>query len=171
MLSPGHLSPSVITPKKFEGFGIRNRESFTWIFKVLYDQKGVIWKLYETLTCAIVLDKGRFLAIVSIPLLDNMNTFEIFNIFNTPVPVKDSVVPTDKCPSMVIWFRLETSSIAANLVQMKYVLFTATEQEHCTCPLWHYCDVRSPVYSMMSSKSCTVAEKDTENVKNIVRLK
>ena len=34
MLSLGHLSPLVITPKKFEGFTIRNRESLTTVFKV-----------------------------------------------------------------------------------------------------------------------------------------
>ena len=51
---------------------------------------------------------------------------------------------------------------------MKYVPLTATEQEHCTSPLWHYWDDRCPVYSMTSSKLCTVAlfMKDTENVKN-----
>ena len=51
---------------------------------------------------------------------------------------------------------------------MKYVPFTATGQEHGTSTLWHYCDVRSPVYSMTSSTFCTLAlfMKDTENVKN-----
>ena len=48
-----------------------------------------------------------------------------------PVPVKDPVVQTDKLPIMVVWYRLETSSIAVNLAKMKYVLLTATEQEHC----------------------------------------
>ena len=98
-----------------------------------------IWKLCETLTCTTVLDKSRFLVIVSIPLLDNVNTFEILNIFNMPVPVASR----NKLPSMVAWYRLETSSIAVNLAQMKYILLTATEQEHCTFPLWHYCDVRT----------------------------
>ena len=46
------------------------------------------------------LDKGRFLVIVSVPLLDNMNIFEILKIFNMPVPVKDPVVPTDCC---LVW--------------------------------------------------------------------
>ena len=83
------------------------------------------------------------MVIVSISLLDNMNIFEILNIFNMPVHFKDPVVPTDKLPSIVFWYRLGTSSIAVNHAQMKYVLLTATEQEHCTSPLWHYCDVRS----------------------------
>ena len=60
-----------------------------------------------------------------------------------PDPVKDSVVPTEKLLSMVAWYRLKTSSIAVNLAQMKYFLLTATEQEHCTSPLQHYCDVRN----------------------------
>ena len=108
------------------------------------------------------------MVIGSISLLDNMSTFEIFNIFNMAVPVKDPVVPKDKLPSIVAWYRLETSSITFNLAPIKYVFLTDTEQEHCTSPLWHYCDVRSPVYSMTSSKLCTVVlfMKDTENVKN-----
>ena len=90
-----------------------------------------------------------------------------------PVPIKDPAAPTDKLPSMVAWYRLETSLIAINLAQMKYVLLTPIEQEYCTSTLWHYCDVRSPVYSMTSRKLCTVAPfmKDTENVKNYCKTK
>ena len=44
------------------------------------------------------MDMGIFLLIVSIPLLDDMNTFVIFNIFNMSVPVTDPVVPIDKTP-------------------------------------------------------------------------
>ena len=89
-----------------------------------------------------------------------------------PVPVKDPLVPTDKLPSMVAWCRLETSSIAVNLAQMKYILLTATEQVHCVSPLCHHCDVRIPVYPMTSSKLCTVAlfMKDTENLKNYCKI-
>ena len=117
--------------------------------------------------------KGRFLVMVSIPLLDNMNTFKIFNIFNMPVPIKDPVVSTDKLPSMAAWYRLETSSTAVNLSQMKYVLLTTAEQEHCISPLQHYCDVRRPVYYMTYSMSCTFAllMKQAENVKNYCETK
>ena len=68
---------------------------------------------------------------------------------------------------MAAWYRLETSLLTGNLAQMKYVLLTASEQEHCTTPLQHYCDVRNLVYSMTSSKLCTFVlfMKATENVK------
>ena len=84
-----------------------------------------------------------------------------------PVPVKEPFILTGKLPNILAWYRLETSSIPVNLAKMKYVLLTATEQEHCTSPSWYYCDVRSPEYSMTSSTLCTVTlfMKDTENVK------
>ena len=34
-----------------------------------------------------------------------------------PLTVMDPVVTTDKLPSMVAWYRLQTSSIAVDLVQ------------------------------------------------------
>ena len=134
MLSLRHLSPSVITPRSLKGFLFKEENHLPEYLKLPYDPKREIWKSYQTLTCTTVLDKGRFLVIVSIPLLDNINTFEIFNIFNMPVHVKDPLVLTDKLPSIVAWYRLETSLIAVYLAQMKYVHLTATEQEHCTSP-------------------------------------
>ena len=67
---------------------------------------------------------------------------------------------------MVAWYRLEASSIPINIAEMKYVLLTDREQEHCTSPLRHYCDVRSPVYPMALSKLCVIALflKDKERI-------
>ena len=42
-----------------------------------------------------MLDEGRFLVIVSISLLDKINKFEIYDVFNMPVP-------HDKTPNMVL---------------------------------------------------------------------
>ena len=103
-----------------------------------------------TLTCYTVLDEGRFLVIVSIPLLGRINKFEIYDIFNMPVL-------HDKTPNMIASYRLEAVSIAINLAEMKYVLLNDREQEHCICPLRHYCDIRSSIYSIAPSKLCIIA--------------
>ena len=167
MLSPVHLSPSVIIPRHLKGLLLEMENHLPKYLKLPYDPNEEIWKLDQIFTFTTVLNKGRFLVTVLICLFVSMNTFENFNIFNMPVPVKGPVVPTDKLLSMVGLYRLEMSSIAVNLAKMKYVLLTATEQEHCTSPLWHYSYVRSPVYPMNYSKLYTVAlfMKDTENVK------
>ena len=62
----------------FKGFAIRNRDHVPQYLKLPYGPKGKILKLYQTLSCTIVLDKCIFLVIVSIPLLDNISTFDIF---------------------------------------------------------------------------------------------
>ena len=77
-------------------------------------------------------------------------------------------MPTD----MVAWYRLKTSSITVNLAQMKWVLLTATEEDHCTYSLQHYCDVRSAVYAMTCIKLHTVVlfMKDMEKEGIVIRL-
>ena len=62
-----------------------------------------------------MLDEGRFLVIVSIPLLDKINKFEVYDVFYMPVL-------HDKTLNMVASYRLEAVSIAVNLAEMKYVL-------------------------------------------------
>ena len=116
-------------------FAIRNRETFTRVFKVNH-----------------MTQKERFGSYIKLP-------------------VKDPVVPADILPYKVALYRLETSSIAVNLAQMKNVVLTATEHEHSTSPLWHNHDVRSPVYSMTSSKLYTVTlfMIYIENVKNFCK--
>ena len=121
MLSLEHLSPSVITQRSLKGLLLEIKNHLPEYLKLQYHPKGEIWKLYHTLPCTTALDKARFLVIVSIPLLDNMYTLEIFNIFNMPIPVEDPVVPTDKLPSMVPWYILDIYSTVVNLVQMEYV--------------------------------------------------
>ena len=89
MLSLEHLSQSVITPRSLKGLLLEINNYLPEYLKLLYDLKGENCKLYQTLTCTTVLYKVIFLVIFSTPLLDNMNSFEIFNIFHVPVPVKE----------------------------------------------------------------------------------
>ena len=71
-----------------------------------------------------------------------------------PVPVKDPVVPIYKLPSMVAWYRLETSSIAVNLEQMKYA-FDNYRTGTLYIPIGHYCVVRSQyIYVYKRYKEC-----------------
>ena len=124
MFSLGHLSPAVITPCSLKKLLIEIESHLPEFLKLPYDPKGKIWKFYQTFTCSTVLDEGRFLVIVSIPLLDQINKFEIYDVFNMPVL-------HDKPPNMVASCRLEAVSITVNLAEMKYALLNDREQEHC----------------------------------------
>ena len=63
-----------------------------------------------------MLDEGRILVIASISLLDEINKFEIYDIFNMPVP-------HDKTLNMVASYRLQAVSIAVHLAEMKVCPF------------------------------------------------
>ena len=45
--------------------------------KLPNDPGGELWKFYQSLTCATMLDHAQFLVIVSVPLLDAVNKFEV----------------------------------------------------------------------------------------------
>ena len=167
MLSLGHLSPSIITPRTLKGLLIEIESHLPPFLELPYDPKGEIWKLYQTLTCTTVLDRGKFLVIVLIPLLDKAKKFEIFDIFNMPVPMSNPHISEKQLPSMVARYHLEADSIAINLEEMKYALLSKVEKEHCSSPLHHYCDIKSPIYSIVASKLCIIAifMKDEEKIR------
>ena len=101
MLSLGHLSPSVITPRGLKKLLTEIKGHLPEFLILPYDPRAKIWKCYQTLTCATVINQGKFLIIVSIPLLDKNNKYEVYSVFNMPVLLKDSWVPKDQYPNMV----------------------------------------------------------------------
>ena len=125
------------------------------------------WLLSQSLTCATIFNHVQFLVIVSVSLLDAVNKFEVYNIYNLLLPIKDPNVAAKEMANMVAEFKLESKLLSINLEQMKCILFTSAELESCTSPLHHYCDIRSPVYPINLSKLCIVALflKNKDNVK------
>ena len=68
-----------------------------------------------------------------------------------------------------------SESLKACLLQSKHVLYKRIsskvllndrEQEHCISPLRHYCDIKSPIYSVAPIKLCIIAlfQKDKERM-------
>ena len=49
--------------------------------------------------------------------------FEIFDVFNMPVPMSNPQISEKQLPGMVARYHLEADSIAINLKEMKYVLY------------------------------------------------
>ena len=71
-----------------------------------------------------------------------------------PVSKKNPKVPDDNLPNRVVWYNVVDNPIAVNLYQMKYVPLNKREQDHCSSPLHHYCDVWSLVFSITLHKLC-----------------
>ena len=61
------------------------------------------------------IDHAQFLVIVLVPLLDAVNKFEVYNIYNLPLPIKDPNLALKEIPNMVAECKLESKSLATNL--------------------------------------------------------
>ena len=60
MLSLGHLSPSVITPRSLKGLLLEIENHLPEYLKLPYDPKGEIWGVNQTFTCTTVLVRVDF---------------------------------------------------------------------------------------------------------------
>ena len=84
---PSHII--IITPRSLKSLLKEIENHLPQFLQPPYDPSEEIWKIYQTLACTTVLDKGQCLVIISIPLLDMFNKFENFDIFSMPEPIKN----------------------------------------------------------------------------------
>ena len=157
MLSLGHVSPSKITPKNLKKLLLEMQTKLPYHLALPEDQTENLWKYYQSLSCTIILDEDKFLVIVSVPLLDRETTFEIYKVFNAPLPYYNQSIPTELQPDIVVQYRLETSALAINAEKTKYMLLNSDELNHCSTPLLSYCSVRSLVFPVNPSQRWIVS--------------
>ena len=86
MVSLGYLSPSVISAQSLKRLLLEMKFELPHHLTLPNDPDRELWKYYQSLTCTTILDRGMFLVVVSVPLLDRDNTFEIYNIINSQLP-------------------------------------------------------------------------------------
>ena len=77
-----------------------------------------------------MLDRGMFLVVVSVPLLDRDNKFEIYNVINSQLPFYDSNLTVSLELNFVAKYKLETSALAINPERTKYIILEADELVH-----------------------------------------
>ena len=75
MLSLNHLSSSTISP----------RNKLPSSTKLPADPVNNIWYFYNTISCNAYLDGHKILNVLSIPLLDDKESYEIYKIHNLPL--------------------------------------------------------------------------------------
>ncbi|CAC5415498.1 unnamed protein product [Mytilus coruscus] len=112
MLSLGHMSSSLITPGNLRVLltGIKRRLPAT--LKIPGDEIEDIWNFYKFLTCSTVLDENRIIIIITLPLLDIRDSYDIYKIHNLPVPTKVTDKKSD-WSNTVAQYELEAAVIAA----------------------------------------------------------
>ena len=149
MLSLGHLSPSVITAQSHKRLLLEMKSKLRHHLTLPNDPDRELWKYYQSLTCTTILDRGVFLVVVSVPLLDRDNKFEIYNVMNSQLPFNDSNLTVSLQLNFVANYKLETSALAINPERTKYIILEADELVHCNTPLLEYCNVKSSIFPLI----------------------
>ncbi|CAG2210600.1 unnamed protein product [Mytilus edulis] len=142
MLSLGHLSPSTINPTSFRFLLTEIQSQLPAYLKLPKDPIKDLWAYYQSLTCTTLIYERKIFVVISVPLLDYNNKFEVFKVFNLPIPMQSNKTNVN----MVAKFNLESDYIAVNAERSKYILFDQNEIIQCTHPLVPYCAVSSPTY-------------------------
>jgi len=153
MLALGHLSPSLISPKDLRGLLTEIESKLPRTFRLPANPNTNLWLLYRTLTCATVLHNDSIVVVLSIPLLDNERRFELYKVHNLAVPIMNETNIEDW--KLTAKYRLEASHLAINMRRTQYALLTENEVKDCVANQL-YCRIRSPVYSVTSSKLCII---------------
>ena len=166
MLSLGHLSPLVITPKNLKHLLIDMSSKLSHHLTLPDDPDEGLWKYYQSLTCTTILDKGMFLVVVNLPLIDRDHKFEIYQIINSPLPYHDPKLDTEQQPKFSVRYKLESMALAINPEKTNYMILDQVELAHCSTPLLDYCNVKSSLFPVNLNKLCIVAlfMKNKENV-------
>ncbi|CAC5360921.1 unnamed protein product [Mytilus coruscus] len=156
MLSLGHMSPILITPGTLRVLLTDIKRRLPAKLKIPGDEIKDIWNFYKFLACSTVLDENRIIIIITLPLLDIRDSYDIYKIHNLPVPTKVTDKKSDSS-NMVAQYELEAAVIAANQEKTKYMLLSTQEIDKCSNPLVNYCEIKSPVYPVNLSKLCIIA--------------
>ena len=154
MLSLGHLSPSVIPPGEFRRLLLNVRSKLPSQFRFPIDPERDLWTLYKTLTCTTLIENEKLFVVVSIPLLDTFGQLELYQVHNLAVSLNHNGDNQDI--TMFAQYQLETKDLAINNKRTQYILLTSKEAEICSSNQNKYCSIRSPVYSVTSSKLCII---------------
>ncbi|CAC5412556.1 unnamed protein product [Mytilus coruscus] len=154
MLSLGHLSPSTITPTNLKRLLNEIKNKLPRYLELSEDPNLNLWFFYRLLTCTTVLYDDKILAIISLPLLDSNNRFEVYKAYNLPMPMKNN---STKLLTMVAKFDINVEYFAVNAERSKYVLLNNDEINKCTNRFTKFCKIVSPVYPINLSKNCAIS--------------
>ena len=160
-LALGHLSPSVISPKQLQDILYDIQKHIPEYLSLPQDPK-TIWYYYQSLTTVTIIKRKKLLTLVSLPLIDTNSRYELYQIFNLPVPYN--------LTRMTAQYELETNHLAVNIKRTQYMLLSDTDFLQCAAPRTSFCALRKSSFPLHDSQRCVTALflKDVERIEKFL---
>ena len=155
-LSLGRLNPSTISPSNLRALLLEIKAHLPPTLALIGDPKQDLWLFYRQLRSSALLGEKRIVVIIRIPLLCVHNQYEIYQVFNLPIPVENLRTDNVNAPDMITKYNLESEGLMIDKSKTRYALLTRAETEICSDSSVKYCNVQSPIYPVNLARLCVV---------------
>lgn len=156
-LSLARLSTEIIDPFELkqilDGIGQRLPPNL----KLPYDPRVNLWKYYQSLQVSTLLDESRIVVIITLPLMQYDNSFEIYRVTNLGLPLVNGTIESSDTHTMVASYDLESNGLAINVPRTKYVLLNQQQLRECSNPTLGTCDLKTAIFPVNLSNKCILA--------------
>ena len=173
-LALGRLTPNIITPKCLQSILIQIQTKLDPTQGLPEDPVENLWKFYEFLTSKTVMQDKRILIVITVPILEHANEYEIYKVINLPLPLRNGKMSTVQ-DGLTAHYSVEAHALAIDRERTKFVMLTDHELEACSKEVLKFCAINSPVYFVNKNALCVTSlffgKRDmiNRNCKSIVK--
>ena len=149
MFSSGELNPNLISPEMLIKELVNIQKQLPPSIKLPEDPTQNIWHYYNFLSVSHTTHDDKILILIKLPLIDHDSSLDLYRIYNLPVfnPSLDKALT----------YQLEANTLAVSRDGNYATIPTESEFLECTLASGHFCNLRSALYHMQSSKMCIIA--------------
>ena len=158
-LSTGRLTPGIISYTELRDILLDINNKLPTDLDLLINPSTQLWDYYRTITCTTTMFDNKIMIILHIPLINQVDQLEIFEVINLPLPNLHTKIISDtlKQKKMTAMYDIESEIIAIDKARTKYSLLTKDQSKHCMSNKFDVCKVITPLYPANINKFCVMA--------------
>ena len=149
MFSSGELNPNLISPEMLIKELVNIQKQLPPSIKLPEDPTQNIWHYYNFLSVSHTTYDDKILILIKLPLIDHDSSLDLYRIYNLPI--------FNPSLNKALIYQLEANTLAVSRDGNYATIPTESEFLECTLASGHFCNLRSALYHMQSSKMCIIA--------------
>ena len=149
MFSSGELNPNLISPEMLTKELVNIQKQLPPSLKLPEDPTQNIWHYYNFLSVSHTTHDNKIIVLIKLPLMDHDSSLDLYRIYNLPI--------FNPSLNKALTYQLEANTLAVSTDRNYATIPTESEFLECTLANGHFCNLRSALYHMQSSKLCVIS--------------
>ena len=149
MFSSGELNPNLISPEMLTKELVNIQKQLPPSLKLPEDPTQNIWHYYNFLSVSHTTHDNKIIVLIKLPLIDHDSSLDLYRIYNLPI--------FNPSLNKALTYQLEANTLAVSADRNYATIPTESEFLECTLANGHFCNLRSALYHMQSSKLCVIS--------------